>query len=745
MPQALPLLKVFIVKLATSKALGFVIARALITNFVLSKLSKALAPSTGGGGPPPINVTVRGTVEDRRLVFGTVRTGGVMTFYGASGTNNNFLWYVTVLAGHQVSAITDVWLDTVRIPTADIDGSGNVTAGVFSGKCVIYRLLGTGAQTTNSALDSAFTEITSNHRWRGCALLIVRMERSDTAYPNGAPQSASALVSGALLYDPRLDSTNGGSGSHRAADPSTWAFSRNPALVARWILTGGSVVNDQSSRLIKYGLRESDTRIDDTFFRAAANECDESLAGGNAPPSGAQVRYTCDIELRDGPTGQTPREMLTEVMATMAGEIVYVKGKWRVYAGAYDTPTHTISQDDVYGEIEVQDTSPGDERYNAVAPIYIDASKQYVEQTGIFRTSSTYETQDGERKETELQVRGCTDTYRAQRLAEIHERRSREMRTIRFPGCRDLLKIAPYETFTFNHARWGWSGRVFRLLERQFDFNEDAGQVVIVARQIYSGTFTDLVTADYTTGTSANDTRQVETPDAITNATATSFPQAIRFTLTLPAFYRAGSRIEVWEYTSNTPFASATLIGLYDSNIITIPKRDTTTRYYWFQVRGAAGGLSGPYPSGNGLAGVAALVVATDVSPNGLTVTYSAEDTGTTSVVTSGGVPVLTQRLCEVSFTPDIDGDVTVTITYESESDTATSPNVEAILRESGVNVATGTDNNPPLTRGMATSQLEFTVTGGLTYTAALNVKQSTQPVTSVFYRIQTIVEYRRR
>lgn len=44
------------------------------------------------------------------------------------------------------------------------------------------------------------------------------------------PPVFNAIVKALYLYDPRLDSTNGGSGSHRLADPTTWAWSRCPAL-----------------------------------------------------------------------------------------------------------------------------------------------------------------------------------------------------------------------------------------------------------------------------------------------------------------------------------------------------------------------------------------------------------------------------------------------------------------------------------------------------------------------------------
>jgi hypothetical protein len=37
----------------------------------------------------------------------------------------------------------------------------------------------------------------------------------EEVWPNGAPANFFALVKGRRLYDPRKDSTNGGSGTHR--------------------------------------------------------------------------------------------------------------------------------------------------------------------------------------------------------------------------------------------------------------------------------------------------------------------------------------------------------------------------------------------------------------------------------------------------------------------------------------------------------------------------------------------------
>lgn len=635
MPAALPAIKVAFA--ATAKYLAaHALLKTILINVALGAISRKLAQRRQT--VPPLNVTVRGTVENRRLVFGTRRVGGVMVFYDVSssgGSTNDKLWYVVVLAGHQVDSIGDVWLDTRRIPAADIDPTtGEVDGSVFSfQKVYIWKYLGTQAQTVHSELDSIFSEWTSDHRLRGCAYLVVCMHRDDGYFPSGAPQSVTALVDGARCYDSRKDSTNGGSGSHRRDNPSTWEFTRNPALQLRWYLTGGSVVNDQSSRLVRYGLREPDDRISDAYVAAAANICDESISGGNAPPSGAQPRYRCDMEVS---CGETRRDIVEAILTTMAGTLTNEHGKWRMFAGAYDSPTHSLTQDDLYGPIESQDAAPHSERYNAVSATYVDAAKQYVEQTTPFRTDEDYEEQDGDEQiPREIDLRGVTDIYQAQRLAEIELRKSRMMRVIKIVGGLNLLKIAKNETFTLSHARYGWVNRVFRCVERQFEFNEDAGRVTITARREDAGVYTDMLTADYTAGTSDTDVFTYELPDAPTSLTATAYPTIIVFTVGLPDVLQSGSVVELWEYSASTPFASSVKVKESRDSVILLPKRDNTTRYYWATVKNVRGVRSVEYPSGGGVAAQADFVQTEDIAEDAATIVYSESLVGpdTTAIV----------------------------------------------------------------------------------------------------------------
>ena len=624
MPQAIPAIAGWVgwaVGAITSSGIAAYVAFSVTTYVVQAALiSVAMKAFSGGSGSRsagggtldnlPANVTVRDTVAFRRIVYGTRRVAGAVVFIGSSstsGSTNNRLTYIIALAGHQVAAIRDIWIDTVRIAESDIDSSGVVIGGQYAGYVRVLKHLGEGSQAADSQLVSRFpAEWDASHRLAGCAYIGISFDKSDSVFPSGPPQNISALVDGMLVYDPRQDDTNGGTGAQRADDPSTWSFGtgdtpagRNPALIARHWLTGGSMVNDQTTRLQAYGLCEADARIDDSYTIAAANICDESLSGANTTPGGDDIRYRCDLEAS---TDQTIRAVLTDILDSMAGFTVNVKGKWRIIAGAYITPTHTLDEKYCYDDIRVQDTDNHRDRYNAVSAKFVDAAQEYTEATTVLRTDSAYETQDGgERIQIAIDLRGVTNRYQADRLAEIKLRRSRMQRKVIVPGARNLLKLAVGETVTFSHTRWGWSSRVFRCIDRQFEFDREAGRVTATLQREDSGVYTDLETADYTAGTSVTDVFQQDGPATPTGFAAASQIGSIHFYWDLPSD-SMDALYELYEYTASTPFGSATRVWSGYTHNVTLKRDDKITRYYWLRRRSPNGSISGTMPASTGMA-----------------------------------------------------------------------------------------------------------------------------------------------
>lgn len=69
-------------------------------------------------------VTVRSSIEPRRLVLGRQRVGGVTAFMGSTGVHKEKLAWVVAFAGHEIDAFESFWLDDKPVT---LDGSGNVT------------------------------------------------------------------------------------------------------------------------------------------------------------------------------------------------------------------------------------------------------------------------------------------------------------------------------------------------------------------------------------------------------------------------------------------------------------------------------------------------------------------------------------------------------------------------------------------------------------------------------------------
>lgn len=614
------------------------ILAVFVVNLALTGLSMALAGKRKRDLRQPIQVMVRSTIEFRRIVLGKQRCHGALVYYRTSSPNsdevNKYLWYVVVFAGHQCNSITDIWIDKVHIADAQIDpGTGEVSQAHLNGKMYIWKYLGTSAQTADPNITAAIpSEWTSDHRLQGNTYIVIRMERDDDAYPNGAPQDVSALIEGALCYDPR-------EGGHDPDDPSTWEYTENPILHARWLLTGGSVINDDTTRLIRYGLKESDDRIDDTYTIAAANVCDASV---NIPDSGTEPRFKCGIELS---CGESREEQLLLVLATCAGQAIYIR-KWRLYAAAYETPTHALTDADIRGPIEIDDIGDIEERYNQTTAVYFNALDEYVESTSPLHTDEDYEEQDGEPLLKELDLRGVTSVFQAERLCNFALQQSRNMRTIQFPGGFDLMKIAPWETFTLSNTRLGWTNRVFRLLSRQLVFDEANGVITpkLVARQESSAAYADLDPGDYIGDSSTSSGgRDVSPPGPAESLT--TYGQTDGILVTWDGTLGPTGLFELYESTASN-MAGQTRVYYGQNNSVLLPKVDTTTYYY--RVRTVRSGIPSAYaPSTGSVAGAASSISGgfrATADPGSLfkSGTTAGNTTASTTVTAVNGTPAYT-------------------------------------------------------------------------------------------------------
>lgn len=150
------------------------------------------------------------------LTYGEDRVQGLVFNVLAHGTDPS-LMLVQVLWGHACNQV-----DTFRWNDQALPGTASTTS---------Y----TGSQSTADAtLVAAFAaqSITYTDTLAGYAYTVFAVKVADF----DGQLAFSARVQGRKLYDPRKDTTAGGSGSHRLATPSTWEYSANPSLaLADWL------------------------------------------------------------------------------------------------------------------------------------------------------------------------------------------------------------------------------------------------------------------------------------------------------------------------------------------------------------------------------------------------------------------------------------------------------------------------------------------------------------------------------
>lgn len=471
----------------------------------------------------------------RRIIYGKTRVSGPLLYAQVTGANNQLLHLVIAYAAHECASFEN----TVWINDEEVTFSGGGTAhGVYGSVVAYVAHLGESTQTADSALVSASGGLwTSNHRLRGIAYTYWQLTWNQEKFPGGIP-NISQLVKGKKVYDPRT---------------ATTAWSDNPALCIRDYLLDSD-----------YGLGCDSSEIDEDAFETAANICDEAVS---LDAGGTEARYTLngafDLDV-------PPDQISAAMVATCAGRLVYVSGKWRLIAGAYQTPTITLTVDNIVGPIECQTASSLADSVNGMRGTFTSPSDRY-NQTDVPPVSSaTYLSDDGGLESwSDMDLALVTSGTQAQRLLMIALQDSRRNKVVRFRTELSGMRIQAGDTFMLTLSRFGWTSKVFICEEFRFVIEESGGEnsapallCEITAREhdsaIYSWTTADEQPIPPPSDCSLPDPWTVAAPTSLSlssvsaNSTDGSVAPILRVTWTAPAdqAVTSGGEIEV-EYKKN--------------------------------------------------------------------------------------------------------------------------------------------------------------------------------------------------
>lgn len=474
-----------------------------VASYVQAKKAQAAAKK---GNDQGILITKQDNNAGLTIIYGERRVGGIKVFKDVNrlavqpaagrtliGQNLNgidstyvqkevriFLDRVDVIGEGPIHSVTDI----------EIDGDAWTHKRYGEQDLMSYRGIimdGSAGQAYLSELGAIYPRWDSTSVGEGVAYVQSRF-RNQAGYQvySGEP-NVQYQVKGKLIYDPRKDTTYGGTGSHDAANKSTWEWSDNPSLCLLDYLT-----ND-------YGRGLSINEINVPSFITAANSCD-TLVDIPAPltntTGGVYYRYdrvtgeiievpidTAFPDYRPTQVGTTQKRLtcnialdpdeevlnnVKKLLDSMKGNLPYHQGKYSLRLEDAGSSVMAIDEDDIIGGISFGDGDQS-ERFNRVTVKFPNKSKRFnMDQVSWPKLGSTeynaYLAEDQDQQLWhEVEVSAVTDFYQAEDIAEYIVRNSRAALSCEVRIKSKGILLEPSDIITLTHSTPSWTAKKFRV------------------------------------------------------------------------------------------------------------------------------------------------------------------------------------------------------------------------------------------------------------------------------------------
>lgn len=425
-------------------------------------ISKMLAPEqkqrgiktrmeTGGDNPPS-------------FIVGEYATAGQLVYANAidGGTNipESLLVYVICLSTLPIEAVSDtIYINNEKctIDTSEtfsgfyaveeyVKGTGQ------GGYCSIKFHLG-GQSTADSFMMDKFGS-DPDRPWSndfflpGCAYAVIRCWYSNRGIWTGLPEFRFT-VKGAKLYDPRKDTTVGGSGSHRWGNQNTWEYTRNPKVIEYNIIRGLKYDNEHF-----WGGRAEEYRLPLEYWFAAMNVCDEDITRKDDE---VIKRYRMGAEIT---LDEKPIDVINRINDSCSGYTTEFGGTYKTWCGGYGLSVGTITDDDflITAEMETNRFQPRQVTYNTAYTTYPEPKQQWEVKDGPRYQDEDAVEEDGEELPLDIALPYVSENNQAQRIARNAIKDSRRQVTHSGQLGPTAWPYEPFDRLTYFSEQFGYSG-----------------------------------------------------------------------------------------------------------------------------------------------------------------------------------------------------------------------------------------------------------------------------------------------
>ncbi len=406
-----------------------------------------------------------------RGLMGRCGTGGNQVFGGVWGKTNVYLSYMTILSLGPCAEIETFKANDT--PVSFPGTGGAATSGFFSGYMWQQTKLGVPADgalgppsgvTNGSPALSGWSSASKTTGYAGAfwTLSLPLSAEKRTTYPNGVPDPLW-VGKWMKVYDPREDSTYpGGSGTQRADEWDTWAWTDNPYLHALAWVRGHFKLNsdgtiDTDKRIA--GIGAPDTTIDYAAFVEGAN-----IAEANGWKISGEWS-----------TSDDKWQVLTAMLQAGGGVPLNLGAKISCMVSTPRTSIYTYTRDDLIGQATIKALTPRRERKNTIIPRYRSEENGWEFVPAGAVTSSVYRTEDRNEQRTlevEYSYVGGPDAEAAEQVAQLAAydlANAREGLKSTLPSKPHLLGLRAGDAFSVDVPELGLEGQKFIVWKRGYD------------------------------------------------------------------------------------------------------------------------------------------------------------------------------------------------------------------------------------------------------------------------------------
>jgi hypothetical protein len=433
----------------------------LLASVALSALQVALAPRPATPGIVT-EFTSTGGTNPRAFILGRYATAGQevcppMTHGAAGKTPNAYLTYVIALGDIAGQTLEKVYIDGTEVVLGGVVDAnyGTTPTGRYANFAWFKYYDGTQTVADPGLLAKygAYPERPwlADMKGTGVCYLICTFRFNQNLY--GGLPSVLVQCGGIKLYDPRKDTTVGGSGAHRWATPSTWEQTTNSAVLNYNIARGITL-----SSLGTWGGDFAEAELPLASWFVAMNRCDVQVGSPLESEFRAGFEVKVDME---------PAAVMEEVLKGCTGQMAEVGGALKMRVGGPGGPVLFITDDDII-VTKPQDYQPfanAQGRQNGIEAKYPDPADFWQAKSAPPLYNTTWETEDAGRRMTSLDLPACPYPFQVRRVMKSYITDARRMRSHGITLPPDAAVLEPMDVITWTSARNNYTSKQFEVAD----------------------------------------------------------------------------------------------------------------------------------------------------------------------------------------------------------------------------------------------------------------------------------------